>query len=216
MCKPPDWYRQVEYCPVPLPKQLIPQRYWIWSENDRIPVTSGKTNLSLELDWHNLQAVHCTGWINCSNLTQTPSRMDVLFLMSVFRLYSGLKMSLENNSIRKNVFLSACFCWDSRPSLRKIDQKFDFGGTIGYGDSYLEFLFRHFKVFRLHTILHDAAGTVRAHSAKGPSYCYMIGRGPSSCLLGHVIGLLFLLYVKTFLPPFSILLIFGTVCLWLY
>ena len=72
--------------------------------------------------------------------------------------------------------------------------------TIGYGDSHLEFLFRLFKVFRLHAILHDAAGAVRAHSGKRLDYCYMIGRGPNSCLLGHVTGLLFCLYVKLFLP----------------
>ena len=89
--------------------------------------------------------------------------MDVLFLISVFRLYPGLKTSFEN----KKFFLSACFCWDSRLSLREMDQKFKFGGTIGYGDSYLEFLFRRFKVFRLHEILDDAAGAVRAHSGKG-------------------------------------------------
>ena len=61
--------------------------------------------------------------------------MDVLFLMSIFRLYPGTKMSIENNSIRKNFFLSACFCWDSRLSLREMDQKFKFVGTIGYWDS---------------------------------------------------------------------------------
>ena len=126
--------------------------------------------------------------------------MDVLFLVSIFRLYLGLKTLFEKNSVRKNLFLSACFCWDSKLSLREMDQKFEFGGTIGYGDSYLEFLFRLFKVFRLHAILHDAAGAVRAHSGKEPGYCYMIGRGPKSSLLGHVTGLLFCLYVKIF-PP---------------
>ena len=94
--------------------------------------------------------------------------MEVLFLLSIFRLYPGLNMSFEDKSVRKNLSLSGCFCWDSRLSLREIDQKFYFGGTIGYGNSYLEFLFRHFKVFRLHAILHDAAGAVRAHSGKGP------------------------------------------------
>ena len=126
--------------------------------------------------------------------------MDVLFLMTISRLYPGLKMSSEHNSLRKNLFLSACFCWESRFSLREMDQKFKFGGTIGYGKSYLEFLFRHFKVFRLHGILHDNARAVRTHSGKGPGYCYMIGRGPNSCLLGHVTGLLFCLYAKLFLP----------------
>ena len=84
--------------------------------------------------------------------------------------------------------------------LREMDQKFKFGRSIGYGDSYSEFLFRHFKVFRLHAILFDAARAVRAHSGKGPSYCYMIGRGPNSCFLNHVTGLLFSLYEKLFLP----------------
>ena len=50
--------------------------------------------------------------------------MDVLFLISIFRLYPGLKMSFEHNSDRKNLFLSACFCWDSRLSLHEMDQKF--------------------------------------------------------------------------------------------
>ena len=96
-------------------------------------------------------------------------------------------MSFEHNSVRENFFLSACFCWDSRLSSREMDEKFKFCGTIGYGNSYLEFLFRHFKVFRLHAILHDAAGAVPAHSGKGPGYGYMIRREPNSCLLGHVI-----------------------------
>ena len=126
--------------------------------------------------------------------------MDVFFLMSSFRLYPELKKSFEHNSVPKNLFPSSFFCWDSRPSLREMDQKFKFGGTIGYGGSYLEFIFHHFKVFRLHAILHDAAGAVRAHSGRGPGYCYMIGRGLISSLLGHVTGILFCLYLKLFLP----------------
>ena len=126
--------------------------------------------------------------------------MDVLFLISVFRLYPGFKMSFEHKSSRKNLFLSACFCWDSSLSLREMDQKFKFGGIIGYGNPCLDSVFRYSKVFRLHAILHDAAGAVRAHSGKGPVYCYMIGRGPNYCLLGHVTGLFFCLYVKVCLP----------------
>ena len=120
--------------------------------------------------------------------------------MSIFRLYPGLKMSFEHNSVRRNLFLSASFCWDSRLSLREMDQKFKFGGKIGYGDSYLDSTFRYSQVFRLHEILHDAGGAVRLQSGEGPGYCYMIGRGPNCCLLDHVTGLLFCHYVKTFLP----------------
>ena len=126
--------------------------------------------------------------------------MDVLFLMSIFRLYPALKSQLNTLVFAKKLFLSACFCWDSRLSLHEMAQKCKFGGLFGYGQSYLDSVFRYSKVLRLHAILHDIAGAVRAHSEKGPGYCYMIGRGPKSCLLGHVTGLLFCLYVKIFLP----------------
>ena len=109
-------------------------------------------------------------------------------------------MTFKHKSVRRNLFLSACFCWGSALSLHEMDQKLIFGGLIGYGNSCLDCVFRYLKVFRLHAILHDAAGAVRAHSGKGPGYCYMIGRGPNSCLLGLVTGLLFCLYVKVFLP----------------
>ena len=118
-------------------------------------------------------------------------------------------MSFEHNSVRKNLILSACFCWDSGLSLGEVDQNFKFGGLIGYRNSYLNSVFRYSKVFRLHAIQHDAAGAVRTHSGKGPGYCYMTGRGPSSCLLGHVTELLFCLYLKLFLPS-----IFNSVEFW--
>ena len=122
--------------------------------------------------------------------------MEVLFLISVFRLYLEIKMTFEHNRVRKNPFLSACFCWDPGLSLCKMDKKFKFVGLIRYGNSYLDSGLPYSKVFRLHAILHDAAGAVRAHSNKGPGYCYMIGRGPNSCMLGHVTGLLFCLYLQ--------------------
>ena len=109
-------------------------------------------------------------------------------------------MTFKHNSVHKNLILSACFCFDSGLSLHEMDQKFKFGGLIGYGNSCLDSVFCYSKVFRLHAILQDAAGAVRAHSGKGPGYCYKIGRGPNSCLLGHVTGLFFCLYVKIF-PP---------------
>ena len=126
--------------------------------------------------------------------------MDVLFLVNVFRFYVGMNVSFPQNTRRKNLYLSVCQCLDDRISTREMDQLFPYGGVIGYGNSKLDIIFRHSKVFRLHAILHDAAGAVRSHTGRGPGYCYMIGRGPSSCLLGHVTGLLFCLYVKIFVP----------------
>ena len=129
--------------------------------------------------------------------------------MGVLRLYPGLKLSLEHNSVRKNPIISACFCCDSRLFLREMDQNFKLGGIIGYEISYLEFSFRHFEVIILHTILVDAAEAVRAHSGKRPGYCYLIGGGPKSIFLGHVTGLLFCLHVKLFLPS-----LFNSVDFW--
>ena len=71
--------------------------------------------------------------------------MDVLRLISVFRLYPGLKMTFEHNSVRKNLFLSACFCSDCRLSLHEMDQKLKFCALIGYGNSHLESVFRYSK-----------------------------------------------------------------------
>ena len=38
-----------------------------------------------------------------------------------------------------------------------MDQKIKFGGLIGYGNSYLDSVFRYSKVIRLHATIHDAA-----------------------------------------------------------
>ena len=109
-------------------------------------------------------------------------------------------MSFEHKSVRRKLFISACFCCGSRLSLRDMDQKFKFGGTIDYGDSYLDSVFRYSRVFRIHAILHDAAGAVRLQTGEGPGYCYMFGRGPNCCLFGRVTCLFFCLHVK-FFPP---------------
>ena len=125
------------------------------------------------------------------NKKQPLPGMDVFSRMSIFRLYPGLKTSFEHKSVGKNLFLRARFCWVSRLISRKVDQTFKFGVAIGYEDSYFEFLFRYFEVFKLHAKINDAAGAVRAHSGKGPGDCSIFGRGQSSCSLGHVTGLLF-------------------------
>ena len=83
-------------------------------------------------------------------------------------------MSFEHNSVRKNLFLSASLSWNSELSLREMDQKFEFGGLIGYGNSCLDSVFRYSKEFRLHPKLHHAAAAVWTHIGKGHGYCYMI------------------------------------------
>ena len=126
--------------------------------------------------------------------------MDVLLLMIIFCLYPGRKIFLSKIVFRKTFFWVHISVGVSRLSLFEMDKNLKMGGTIGYCDSYLEFAFRRFNVFRLHAKLNDAAEAVRAHSDNGPGYGNIIGRGPNSWLLGHVTGLFFCLYVKLFLP----------------
>ena len=41
-----------------------------------------------------------------------------------------LKLSFDHKNFRENPSLGACFCWDSKRSLREMDKKIKFGGTI--------------------------------------------------------------------------------------
>ena len=111
-------------------------------------------------------------------------------------------MFFEHKSVRKNFYRSSCFCWNSR-LLCELHQKFEFSGLIGYGNFNLDSVFCDSKVWRLHAILHDAAGAVQSHTGKGPGYCYLFGWGPFSCLLADVTKLLVCLYVKLFLLSIS-------------
>ena len=122
-----------------------------------------------------------------------------------FPILPVIKFVIWTHWCSQKVFSRCMFLLRCYISLRDMDQNFEVGGTIGYGDSFSEFLIRHLIVFRLHAILNDAAQAVKAYSGRRPCYCYMIGWGPNSCLLGHVIGLLFCFYVKHFCLPFSTL-----------
>ena len=179
---------------------------WNWQNTGHF----WQNGLSFEVHWQSTLTSGALYWMKQLLIVETNSvRNRCSLLRSLLRLWPGLQLSFEHNIVRKKLFLSASFCWDSRPALREMDQKFKFGGTPSYGDSHLEFLLRHFKVFRLHAILLDAAGVLWAHSGRGPGFFYMIGRGPNSCSLGHVIGLLVCLCVKLFLPS-----IFNSVDFW--
>ena len=73
----------------------------------------------------------------------------------------ALKLSFEHNFGCEDLFSGERFRWDSRLFLREMDQKTKICGTIDYGDSYLEFLFRLFKEIRLHAFLHGADEAMR-------------------------------------------------------
>ena len=80
--------------------------------------------------------------------------------MIFFRYYSVVKLSFDHITTGNNFYLTASRCWDDTVALREMGQKFEFGGTIGYGHSYLEIVCCHCKILKLHVTIHDAAGAV--------------------------------------------------------
>ena len=58
--------------------------------------------------------------------------------------------------------------------------------------------FANSKIFRLHAVLHESAGSVKSTTKKGPGYCYVAPSLPSSNFLGHVTGIIFCFYVIIF------------------
>ena len=126
--------------------------------------------------------------------------MDIVILVNIFNCYGSILSMFPENEKRKNCFLAACKIWDENINLEEINQKFPHGGLIGYGNSFLDFFFDRLKVFRLHAILHDSAGAVKATTSKGPGYCYMLPNFPSSCFLRHLTGLIFWVFIKFYHP----------------
>ena len=116
----------------------------------------------------------------------------------ILRVFEIIRQDFSSNTKRKNLFLCTCIFLDPDINLKEMDQKFPFDGLIGYGNSCMDYFFANSKIFRLHEILHDSAGSVKSTTNKGPGYCYVAPSLPSSCFLGHVTGLFFCLYIKIF------------------
>ena len=94
--------------------------------------------------------------------------------MKVFTLLPKVEKQFPDNTKRKNIFLSTCKILDESIDLQSFDQKYPFGGLIGYGNSYMDPILQHSKLFRMHAILHDAAGSVKQTTGNGPGYCCFI------------------------------------------
>ena len=112
----------------------------------------------------------------------------------------------------KKLFPTACKFFDQNIKLEEIGQNYTHEGLIGYSNSILDFFLARSKEFRLHAILHNSAGAVKATTNNGPGYCYMLPQMPSSCLLGHIPGLFFFIFKKilssTYFPNVRVLKIF--------
>ena len=47
-------------------------------------------------------------------------------------------------------------------NLKEIDQKSPFRGLIGHGNSYMDYFFANYKIFRRHAIPHEFAVSVKS------------------------------------------------------
>ena len=112
--------------------------------------------------------------------------MNVQKLNEILRVFEIIRQDFSSNTKRKNLFLCTCIVLDADINLKEMDQKFPFGGLIGYGNCCMDYFFANSKIFRLHAILHDS---VKSTTKKGPGYCYVAPSLPNSCFLGHVTGL---------------------------
>lgn len=119
-------------------------------------------------------------------------------VQEIAKLYIIISNEFPENSKRFNYFLTTCKYIDKKGDLDKISLKCPHGGIIGIGNSRLDHLFRVSKLFRLHAILHDAHGFMKSEFDVGPGYMYTLPFPVNSCLLGHLTGLSFCLYLKTF------------------
>ena len=150
MYKFQDWYGQVEFCSLPLPRQYIRQRHW---SRDEIDWTSKKSHPNEYIYWVTL-TLFLSGalyWMKQLFITKVNFIRKGCYLPSErFRTFPQSKIYIFPDCIRKNLFLSAYYCWDGTFSLRVMDRKFLHGGKIGYGDSNLDsvFLYSELQYFQ--------------------------------------------------------------------
>ena len=71
-------------------------------------------------------------------------------------------------------------------------------GLLVVDNSSLDTYLKSYKFLRLNAILHDASGFIAEESQKGPGYSYVLPCPITNAYIGHLIGLRFCLFVKTF------------------
>ena len=121
-----------------------------------------------------------------------------LELKSIQELYLEVKKENSGYSERYLYFLATCFYLDPDLDLDIALKLRPYGGLIGIDNSTLDNYIKSYKILRVHAFLHDASGFIFEHSEKGPGYSYILPCPATIEYLGHVTGIAFCLYVKTF------------------
>ena len=92
--------------------------------------------------------------------------MNVQKMNEVLRVFEIIKQEITSNTKRKNLFLCTCFVLDREEFKKKMDQNLLFGGLKGNKNSCKDCFFANSKMFRLHAILNDCAGSVKTTTKK--------------------------------------------------
>ena len=127
-------------------------------------------------------------------MTSTIATIDV---EKIHQIYNDIKIEYSRYNERFQYFLAAYHYIDPHFDLDLALKFRPHGGLIGIDDSKLYKYLKN-KILRLHAILHDATGFMYETSQKGPAYVYVLPCPISSEYLGHVTGITFCLYIKTF------------------
>ena len=103
------------------------------------------------------------------------------------------------NSQHKKSFLAVCWCLNKEFNLHDINELAPFVGLIGPGESLMDKWLKHFGLFWLHAIFHDAFGFMRSKFGVGPGYVYTPSQKPifaNNMFFGHNTGLAFWFHQK--------------------
>ena len=119
-------------------------------------------------------------------------------LKNIHEIYEQIKVDFPDYSERFVYFLATCFYLDPDVNLETALNLRPYGGLMGIDNSSLDTYLKSYKFLRLHAILHDASGFIAEYSQKGPGYSYVLPCPITNAYIGHLTGLTFCLFVKTF------------------
>ena len=128
-------------------------------------------------------------------MTTTIATVD---LKTIHEIYNLIKTDYPEHNERFLYFLATCLHLDPDVNLEIALKLRPDGGIIGIDNSSLDTYLKSFKVLRLHAILHDASGFIAEYSQKGPGYSYVLPCPITNAYVGHLTGLFFCMFVKTF------------------
>ena len=119
-------------------------------------------------------------------------------LKTIHEFYNLIKTDYPEHNERFLYFLATCLRLDPDVNLEISLKLRPYGGIIGIDNSSLDTYLKSFKVLRLHANLHDDYGFIAEYSQKGPRYSYALPCPITNAYVGHLTGLFFCMFVKTF------------------